>query len=136
MDEALAFAETVRRELAFLIDHHGFRIVSESEYLVRLDSETLGAEAMFDPRGEVGLEVFRLGHEGPRERWSYTGMVGRASVPRLLQIAAEHLQAEEAVLRGDPAFFDALTRENQRLSEEWTAYYARKGPRPQTGKLP
>jgi hypothetical protein len=60
----------------------------------------------------------------------------RASVSRLLEIASAQLQAEKAVLRGEPAFFDQLAAEKRRLSEEWTAYYAGKGPRPPTGNLP
>jgi hypothetical protein len=108
---------------------------AKSGYLVRFESGTLGAEAMFDPRGEVGVEVFRLGREAPWERWTYGGMVGRASVPRLLEIASERLQAEEPVLRGEPAFFDRLAAEKRRATEEWTAYYAGKGPEPR-GKLP
>ena len=70
------------------------------------------------------------------ERWSCTGMVGRASVPRVLEIAKEQLCGEDAVLRGDPAFFRNLGVENRRASKQWTEYYAGRGPRPQTGKLP
>ena len=53
-----AFAEAVARELAPLLSDHGFRLVSDSDYLVRFESETLGAEADFDPRGEVVVGVF------------------------------------------------------------------------------
>lgn len=132
MRERELFPEAVRRQLAPLLNDHGFRLVSESDHLMRFESETMGAEAMFDPRGEVGLEVFRLGREAPWERWTYSGMVGRASVPRLLKIASEQLQAEGAVLRREPAFFDQLAAEKWRLTEEWTAYYAGKshGRRP------
>ena len=130
-----AFAEAVARELAPLLSDHGFRLVSDSDYLVRFESETLGAEADFDPRGEVVVGVFRLGREAPWERWTYSGMVGRASVSRLLEIACERLTAEEAILRGEPSFFDRLAAEKRELAEEWTAYYSGKGPQP-TGKLP
>ena len=111
-------------------------MVDECDHVVRLQSPTLGAQATVDPRGEVAIEVYRLGHEDPFDRWTWSGMVGRASLTRVLEIAMERLQADEAVLRGDSTYFDQLAMENKRISEEWTAYYAGKGPRPQTGKLP
>jgi hypothetical protein len=130
-----AFAEVVARELAPLLSEHGLRLVSEDEFLVRFESATLGAEADFDPRGEVVVGVFRLGREAAWERWTYSGMVGRASVPRLLEIACERLTAEDAVLRGDEEFFDRLSTEKREAAAKWTAYYSGKGPQP-TGKLP
>ena len=63
-------------------------------------------------------------------------MVGTASTERLLEIAADRLKNEPAVLRADPEFFESLTADQTRLSREWTAYYEGKGPRPRTGKLP
>jgi hypothetical protein len=128
------FQADASRELAFLVER-GFRTVESSPHLVRWESETLGAEAILD-RGQVDVAVFRLGHEQPWERWTCTGAIGRASVSRLLQIAAERLLQEEAVLRGDRAFFEHLAARQKRESEEWTAYYEGSGPRPQTGKLP
>ena len=55
---------------------------------------------------------------------------------RLLEIAGEQLRGEELALRGDPEFFERLTREKRREANEWTAYYSGQGPRPKTGKLP
>ena len=110
--------------------------MNERERHVRLESPTLGVEATFDPRGEVELAVFRLGHEEPGARWTYTGMVGRASVERLLEIAAGQLRDEPALLRGDPDFFERLRAKNRREAAAWTAYYSGTGSRPQTGELP
>jgi hypothetical protein len=62
-------------------------------------------------------------------------MVGTASVARLLEIAVEQMSADPAILRGDQAFYEQLGAEKRRQSEEWTAYYAGKGPRPR-GRLP
>ena len=135
MSDHEAFLEAVGRELAPLLGEHGFRLVSESQHSVRFESETLGAEAHFDPRGEVDVGVFRLGREAPFERWTYSGMVGRASVPRLLEIACERLTAEEAILRGDDEFFNRLSAEKRERAEQWTAYYSGEGPQP-TGKIP
>ena len=87
-------------------------------------------------RGEVEVTVFRLGRAEPWERWGYEGMVGRASLPRVLEIAGEKLLADDAVLRGDADYFDRLAQENRRLDEAWTAYYSGTGPRPATGRLP
>jgi hypothetical protein len=63
-------------------------------------------------------------------------MTGRASMPRLLELAAERMREEEAILGGDPAFFERLAEKQRRRSDEWTAYHAGRGPRPRTGKLP
>jgi len=62
-----AFPEAVRRQFGPFLNDHGFQIVDESTYVVRFESDTLVAIAMLDPRGEVGLEVFRLGREAPQE---------------------------------------------------------------------
>ncbi len=58
-----AFGDLVRRELGFLIRDRGFRVVRETEFVVRLESEAMGVQAAFDPRGEVDVGVFRLGHD-------------------------------------------------------------------------
>lgn len=80
--------------------------------------------------------VFRLGREAPWEKWTCTGLVGGASLERLLEIAAQRLRDEPAVLSGDAEFFDRLSADQRRAGEQWTAYCAGTGPRPQTGKLP
>ncbi len=129
------FANAVRDKLAFLLTEHGFRIVYEDEHCVRLEAVTLCAEAVWDPRGEVDVKVFRRGY---RESgiWTYVGAVGKASVPRLLEIAGERIRAEERVLIGDATFYEHLAADQKKKSEEWTAVYSRKGPRPHPPKLP
>lgn len=132
---AETFPEMARRQLAFLIREHGFSVVAEDHQHIRLESRSLGLEAWHDPRGEVEVRVFRLDAADNYERWTYSGMVGAASLSRLLEIAGEQMSANPAVLRGDQAFYQHLGAENRRLSEAWTAYYAGKGPQPR-GKLP
>ena len=127
--------DAVRQQFVFLVRDHGFNFVTEEAHFVRLESQTLGAEVTYH-RGEVEVTVFRLGREEPWERWGYEGMVGRASLPRVLEIAGEKLLADDAVLRGDADYFDRLAQENRRLDEAWTAYYSGTGPRPATGRLP
>lgn len=135
MKDAETFPEIARRQLAFLIRDHGFGVVTEDQHHIRLESGSLAAEAWYDPRGEVDVRVFRLGNENPYEVWTYTGMVGTASVSRLLEIAGGQMSANPAVLRGDQSFYEQLGAESRRLSEAWTAYYAGKGPQP-SAKLP
>ena len=130
-----SFANAVRDKLAFLLTEHGFRVVHEDAHCVRLESVSLCAEAVWDPRGEVTISVFQRGYRDSGT-WSYTGMVGRASIPRLLEIAAERIRAQEQMLLGDDAFFEILAEEQRQASEALTAYYSRKGPRPRTGQLP
>jgi hypothetical protein len=135
METPEAFPQAVRRHLAFLIQDHGFKVVEEDQHHVRFESPTLAAEAWHDPRGEVEVRVSRLESDDPHQVWTCTGMVGRASVSRLLEIAGEQMIANPDVLRGDQVFYEQLGAEKRRLSEAWTAFYAGKGPQP-TGKLP
>jgi hypothetical protein len=135
MVEASGFPKAARQQLSFLIDERAFSVVAEDEYHVRLESESLGVEAAYDPRGEVEVRVFRLGQEDRYQVWTYTDMVGTASVSRLLSIAGERMTADPAILSGDASFYERLGAENRRLSNAWTAYYAGRGPQP-TGKLP
>jgi hypothetical protein len=129
------FPETARRELAALTRDHGFDFVAEDQYHVRLESRSLVVDVWHDPRGEVEVRVSRLATADPYEAWTYAGMVGTASVARLLEIAVDQMSANPEVLRGDEAFYKRLGDENRQLAEAWTAYYSGKGPQP-TGKLP
>ena len=129
-----SFADAVRDKLAFLLTEHGFRIVQEDGHCVRLEAASLCAEAVWDPRGEVDVNVFRRGYR-ESGMWSYVGMVGKASVPRLLEIASERMRAE-GVLLGDATFYEHLAADQKTESEEWTAFYSRKRPRPRTQRLP
>ena len=96
----------------------------------------LVVEAWLDPRGEVLVKLSQLGDEDPYATWTCSGMVGRASVPRLLELAAEQLRGEDALLNADAASFERLAARQRQLAQQWTAYYAGTGPRPETGKLP
>jgi hypothetical protein len=136
MDEEETFPQMVAQKLAFLRDDHGFRVVSESDHMVRLESASVGVEAIFDSRGELDVTVSPLAADDPFAEWSYVGMVGKASLPRLLELAAKRLREEEPVLRGDPDFFRDLAAQKRLEAEQWTAYYSGRGPKPQTGKLP
>lgn len=69
--------------------------------------------------------------EPARGRWS-NGMVGSASVSRLLQMAAEKMRADPAVLGGEVAYYEDLAVERRRDAGALTTFYSGKGPRPRT----
>lgn len=127
---------TVRREFAFLFQDYSFRLIRESEAVVRVESDLVGIEVRSDPREGVEVEAFRLGHESIHEIWRYNGMIGRASVPRLLQIAGERLRSAPGVLEGDPDVYERLTADQIANSEAWTRFYSGTGKQPRTGMLP
>lgn len=102
------FARLVRDKLSFLFEEHGFVAVEGHAGYVKLESEALGARVGCDSRGELTVTIFRRGREGSEEEWEYMGHVGRASLPRLLEIAGERLRAEEGLLSADPTFFEQL----------------------------
>jgi hypothetical protein len=130
------FAFAVRREFASLIETSGFHVVSETNLAVRLQSASVAIEAKLDPREGVQVDAMRLGHESLHERWTYSGMIGKADATRLLQIALERLQAVPALLAGNHQFFEDLTTSQVAKSKAWTDYYARKGPQPTSRPLP
>ena len=136
MSTSETFAVAVRREFAFLTVDHGFQVTEEDRNRVRLESPTLVVGAFWDPRGEVAVRVSRRGHEEWAESWNFEGMVGRATISRLLQMAGEQMRAESSVLLGDAAYYATLSAEQDRSAQEWTDYYSGRGPRPRTGKLP
>lgn len=107
----------------------GFDIVEEDPHLLLLKSSIVSISAVLDPRGEVDIDVFRTGSER-LYGWSYTGIVGRASVGRLLEIALTRMREEPAILRGDAEFYEALATKNKARAEALTEYYAGRGPRP------
>lgn len=129
------FGAYVRDKLAFLVSEHGFGVIQEDEHVVLLESPILRVEAVWDPRGEVAVNVYRW-DKREAGMWSYSGFVRRATVPRLLEIAADRMRDQEQVLSGDTAYYDELASEQQSTAEQWTAYYSRKGPRPDTRRLP
>jgi hypothetical protein len=118
----------VREKWSSLLDE-GFEIVEEDRHLLLLRSSIVTARVVHDPRGEVDIDVFPTG--GDRlYGWSYTGMVGRASVGRLLEIALAQMREEPAILRGDADFYEALAVEKRARAHDLTEYYAGRGPRP------
>ncbi len=129
------FADAVRRELGFLLESHGFQLVHADSSVVQLHSPTLGVQAAWDPRGEVSVDVFMRELGGPAEGWSYSGMVGKASVSRLLAMAGEQLRAQPWVLAGDRASYEGHAAAKSEQLRQWTAYYSRQGPRPHSSHL-
>ena len=121
--------QLVRDRWATLLTDEAFVIADEDQHRVVLDSTSLRIVVVHDPRGEVDVAVFPRGQE-PWQGWSYTGMVGTASVSRLLELALERMRAEPPVLRGDCASYAALAEQASDNAEAWTAYYSGRGPRP------
>ncbi len=120
--------DLVREQWASLLAE-GFAIADESPHRLELKSPHVDVVVADDPRGEVEVRVFR-----PRTEqgygWSYTGMVGSASVGRLLEIALAEMSADPAVLRGDPEFYDTLAEQKRSSARAWTESYSGHGPRP------
>lgn len=113
----------------------GFRIAEEDSSRVVLNSGDVRVVASASPRGEVDVTVAPLGSAWPRQ-WAWSGMVGRASVARLLELALEQLRADPAILGGDPAFYDGLATANKHASTAYTTWAGGNGPRPSTRRLP
>ncbi|UQX89634.1 hypothetical protein M6D93_06420 [Jatrophihabitans telluris] len=107
----------------------GFDIVEEDPHLLLLKSSIVTVRVVLDPRGEVDIDVFRTGGER-LYGWAYTGIVGRASVGRLLEIALAQMRQEPAILRGDAEFYEALANEKRARAHAMTEYHAGRGPRP------
>src|SRR5687768_9619388 len=121
---------------AVLTAQHGFAVVGEDEHQVVLDGAKLRIVAVHDPhRGEFSAQVYPHGRER-WQGWTYAGMVGTASLPRLLEVALHEMRADPLVLAGDPEFYDALGERAQTDAEQWTAYYSGTGPRPGQPRLP
>jgi hypothetical protein len=93
-------------------------------------------DALLDPRGEVELRTSRLNDPDPHATLTLHGMVGSASAASVVALLAEQLRDEDAALRGDPDFFERLAGVQREAAKAWTAYYAGRGPRPETGRLP
>jgi hypothetical protein len=132
-----ALQEAAEQHLKFLVDR-GFRLVASEDVRVRYESDAVSVTLSAYPGegGQVDLRVARLGHEAAVEVRTISGMFDPAKLSRGVAFLAERVQQEDAALRGDPTYFEQLTAEQQKLADAWTAYYERKGPRPQTGKLP
>jgi len=126
--------DLVREHWASLLAE-GFAIACENALRLELESPEVDVVVEHDPRGEVEVRVSRPGTE-QGYGWSYTGMVGKATVGRLLEIALVEMRADPAILSGDPEFYDALATEKRASAHAWTEFYAVTGPRPVTRHLP
>jgi hypothetical protein len=125
----VTLAELVRDRWAPLLDDADFTVATEDDSFVVLTSTEVRIVATHSPNGEVSVEVHR--HDQERwQGWSYEGMVGAASVGRLLELALEDMRADPAVLQGDRALFVALQERAVADAEAWAANYAGKGSRP------
>jgi len=112
-----------------------FEITDEDSGRIVLESPAVQVVAVHGPRGEVEVSVRPRGRDWPN-RWSYTGMVGTASVGRLLELALAEMRTKPAILNGDPDFYERLGAENDASAHSWTEYYAGRGPRPGDKHLP
>lgn len=120
--------ELVRGEWASLLAE-GFEVIDEQPGVLLLGSSDVTVRVVLDPRGELDVDVFRTGTDR-KYGWAYTGIVGRASARRLLELALGQMRSEPAILAGDADFYDALAVEKERKAREMTEYYAGRGPRP------
>jgi hypothetical protein len=112
-----------------------FDVIHDDGHRVVLESAAVQLVAVHDPRDEVDVAVSPRGHEWPRA-WSYSGMVGSASLGRLLEMALDEMRTDPAILRGDADFYEGLALHNESSSRAWTEYYSGRGPRPGTRHLP
>jgi hypothetical protein len=138
MDPVDEFPAAACRELAFVVEEFGFRIAESGREVVRFESPSVVVIASFydGEGGQLDVTAQRANETDRHASLILGGMVGRASVARVLQIAAEKLRANEPALQGDESYYRRLGEERRRESEAWMAYYAGKGPRPATGRLP
>ncbi len=125
----------MREAFELLLTEHGFVLVGADVHEVVLESPRLRSRAVLSPRGELDVSV------GPKASpdwvgWSYSGMVGRASVKRLLELAVEKMVSDPRILRGDAVFYEELAEERRAEAEAFTAYAEGTGPRPKRGELP
>ena len=101
MDEH--FPALVTDKLAPALARYGIEITSQDRWCVEMASPRVNVRAAFDPRGELDVEVYPSGSQN-WEGWSYVGMLGRASLERLLEIALVAMEADPRTLEGDPDF--------------------------------
>jgi hypothetical protein len=131
-----AFVEAVEREFVFLIEERGFELAAASDEGVRFISPFVEVWLSYYPsEWQVDLAASPIGADDPYTRFVWSGMVGRASVERLVQLAVAALLANESALSGDGPYYRELGAAQRREAEAWTAFYAGHGPQP-TGTLP
>jgi hypothetical protein len=130
------FSDAARRELAFLVDERGFRLVEVTDEVVRFESPNVIVTASYYPNeSQVDVSATPADRPDRHEELILSGMVGQASPARLLQLAAEKLRTNDAALSGDQSYYTRLGDERRREAEAWTTYYEGKGPQPRR-KLP
>jgi hypothetical protein len=130
-----SFSDLVREAFQPLLTEHGFVVVGADAHEVVLESPRLRSRTRLSPRGELDVSVF------PKDTpewvgWSYSGMVGRASIVRLLELALEQMVSDPRILVGNGAFYEQLASERKAEAEAFTTYAEGKGPRPRRGELP
>jgi hypothetical protein len=123
-------AAAVRSELEPYLMEGGFCQVAEDTHSIVYESANTRVTAIWDPRGEIDVLVARLDEQSPHGRWQYGEITTAASVPTNLRQIIGEFTARPQILAGDGAFFDELRGRNEQRSRELTAYYSRKGPRP------
>ena len=74
-----------------------FHVTQEEPGRLLLDSERVSVVVAASPRGEVDVTVVPLGSEWPRQL-SWSGMVGRADIARLLELAHDEMLAEPGMM--------------------------------------
>lgn len=116
--------------LAPALTEHGFTLVeTRGRHTVVFDSTRLRASFTYDPRGELDVDVYLIGTQH-WEGWTYCGMVGRAPLERLLELALIEMFADPRTLSGDASYYEHLAVENAARRAELTAYYSGNGPKP------
>ena len=129
-----ALTDLVRRQFAPLLEQ-GWTIAEQSDGFVRMSSNTLVAQFALDPRGELNVSVTPAGVE-QRLGWTYSGIVGRASVERLVEIAHDKMLEDPRVLSGDAAYFAELAEERRRQQAEYNARVSGYAVPRSPGRLP
>ena len=115
---------------------HGFRLVEATDHVVRFESPVVSVRASYYPSEmQVDVQAARLDQRDRYAELVLSGMVGRASPARLLELAAEQLRANVPALTGDPEYYACRGAERRAEAEALTAYAERKRPHPR-GKLP
>ena len=114
------FPDSVRTKFATLLEDYGFSVSEENHHRVTLLSDSLQCDVTFDPRGELDVSL-SLQHTKPWTGWQYVGIVGRASVERLLEIALASMQDDPRLLSGDPFLFAAIANERRAEAVRQTA---------------
>lgn len=129
------FPELVVEHLAPLVDELGFAVIEDSEHRVVLESSDLRCTCVFDPRGELDVQVSLIEKED-WEGWTYVGMVGTASLARLLDLALDEMKKDPRVLAADVGFYSDLAERRHSDAREYNAFAQGLAPRPRRERLP